>query len=145
MTDFRDDEENYPPRPRWIAWVIAAFMAAAALGVANIGWRIMRPASVAALPTDPVLLAGKTQVEASDCMRCHGLSRNYVGPSFQQISQRYGERSDAIDYLERRIREGSVGEWGRTIMPRHPQLSQEQARQMAAWILAQRAPAQSSS
>ena len=45
-------------------------------------------------------------------------------------------RADAPDYLARKIREGSVGVWGRTLMPRHPQITQEQAVQMAQWLLA---------
>ena len=64
MTDPIDDEENYPPRPRWIGWLIGLVMLAAALGVANIGWRIMRVSS-AEQATDvlvqnhPELAAGK--------------------------------------------------------------------------------------
>src|SRR5256885_12295191 len=59
-------------------------------------------------------------VEGNDCLRCHGLVRHYVGPSFQQIAERYRAREDAADYLARKIREGGAGEWGRAIMPRHP-------------------------
>ncbi len=38
--------------------------------------------------------------------------------------------------MARKIREGSVGVWGNTIMLRHPQVTQEQAEGMADWILA---------
>src|SRR5256885_6100841 len=37
-------------------------------------------------------------VEGNDCLRCHGLVRHYVGPSFQQIAERYRAREDAADY-----------------------------------------------
>ncbi|MDR3005997.1 MAG: c-type cytochrome [Acidovorax sp.] len=146
MTD-RDDEDNYPARPRWMGWAIAVFMLAAALGVANIGWRIMKvsPAEQAAdalLQQHPELAAGKKLVESSDCMRCHGWERNYVGPAFVSIAERYRSQGDAEAYIARKIREGSVGVWGNVIMPRHPQIDEAQSLQMAQWLLAVRpAPA----
>ena len=111
------------------------------LGLLNVGWRILSPgptvaAMQAAQQARPELAEGLAQIEGSDCMRCHGLERHYVGPSFQQVAERYRGRADAEDYLARKIREGSVGEWGRTVMPRHPQVTEAQARHMAQWLLA---------
>ena len=63
------------------------------------------------------------------------MDRRYVGPSFRQIAARYQERPDAAAYLARKIREGSVGEWGRTVMPRHPRVTEVQAQAMALWVL----------
>ena len=129
-----DDEDDPPPKPRWLAWAIVLFMAVVVLGVLNVGWRTMRPAPAAAAAS-PVLAAGKGLVEDGGCMRCHGFARPYVGPAFQQIAGRYRGRADAAEYLARTIREGGAGEWGRAIMPRHPHLTQEQALQMAGWML----------
>ncbi len=92
-------------------------------------------ASEAAAAPQTTSLAGQALVEASDCLRCHGMDRRYVGPSFRQIAARYQDRPDAAAYLARKIREGSVGEWGRTVMPRHPQVSEVQAQAMALWVL----------
>lgn len=143
MTDPIDDEENYPPRPRWMGWAIAVVMAASALGVANIGWRILKvsPAERAADPQvarHPELAEGKKLVEGSDCMRCHGWERRYVGPSFVAIAERYRGRADAAEYLAGKIRGGGAGEWGNAIMPRHPQINEDQSLQMARWLLATR-------
>jgi hypothetical protein len=63
MTDPIDDEENYPPRPRWIGWLIGLVMVASALGVANIGWRIMR-VSTAEKAAD-ALVAAKPELAAA--------------------------------------------------------------------------------
>ena len=63
------------------------------------------------------------------------MERHYVGPSFQQIAARYRDRADAVDYLAGKIRNGSVGAWGRTVMPRHPQVTEAQAREMAQWLV----------
>ena len=75
-------------------------------------------------------------------MRCHGLDRKFVGPGFTEIAQKYGAQADAQSYLAGKIRSGSVGVWGNVIMPRHPQVSEADALQMASWVLsAQAVPA----
>ena len=140
MTDPIDDEENYPPRPRWIGWLIGLVMLASALGVANIGWRIMRvstaeKAADALVAAKPELAAARKLVEGADCMRCHGLDRKFVGPGFTEIAQKYGSQADAQSYLADKIRSGSVGVWGNVIMPRHPQISEADALAMAGWVM----------
>ena len=135
-----DDDELPPERPRWLGVAIIVFMVLIALGVFNLGWRMLqsspaKTAEAALAQGQPTLAAAKALVESSDCMRCHGVERHYVGPSFAQISGRYAQREDAPAYLARKIREGSVGEWGRTLMPRHPQIDEAQALQMAQWVL----------
>ena len=160
------DDDTPPPRPRWLGWALIAFGLLVALGMLNLGVRMVlsakpvqakAPGAVApqppasanpAAPAPPAAgasgaavapkttsLAGQALVEASDCLRCHGMDRRYVGPSFRQIAARYQDRPDAAAYLARKIREGSVGEWGRTVMPRHPQVTEVQAHAMASWVL----------
>lgn len=146
------DDDNPPPRPRWLGWALIAFGLLVALGMLNLGVRMVlsaKPAqadtpepSSAATPVAGVAevpqtssLAGQALVQASDCLRCHGMDRRYVGPSFRQIADRYREQPDAANYLARKIREGSVGVWGRTVMPRHPQVNEAQSSDMARWLL----------
>ena len=146
------DDDNPPPRPRWLGWALIAFGLLVALGMLNLGVRMVLSAkppqadtpqpSSAATPVagfDEVpptsSLAGQTLVQASDCLRCHGMDRRYVGPSFRQIADRYREQPDAANYLARKIREGSVGVWGRTVMPRHPKVTEAQSSDMARWLL----------
>ena len=146
------DDDTPPPRPRWLGWALIAFGLLVSLGMLNLGVRMelsAKPAQADAAQqptsTAPVAgvaevpqtssLAGQTLVQASDCLRCHGMDRRYVGPSFRQIADRYREQPDAADYLARKIREGSVGVWGRTVMPRHPQVTEAQSSDMARWLL----------
>lgn len=146
------DDDNPPPRPRWLGWALIAFGLLVALGMLNLGVRMVlsaKPAQADApqqpTSTAPVAgvaevpqtssLAGQALVQASDCLRCHGMDRRYVGPSFRQIADRYREQPDAANYLARKIREGSVGVWGRTVMPRHPQVNEAQSSDMARWLL----------
>jgi cytochrome c len=74
------------------------------------------------------------------CMTCHGMVRKAVGPGFAQIAERYRADDTAAARLQGKIRNGAVGNWGRVIMPRQPKVSEEEARALAAWVLAQRAP-----
>jgi len=146
-----DDDNDAPQRPRWLGWLIILAMVLIVLGVLNIGVRIWLgaapgPAAAAsaattAVPADPALARGQALVQASDCMRCHGVERQFVGPAFSAIAARYQARADAPEHLARKIREGGVGEWGRTIMPRHPQVDAAQSLQMAQWVLALQPPA----
>ena len=146
------DDDTPPPRPRWLGWALIAFGLLVALGMLNLGVRMVlsaKPAQADApqqpTSTAPVAgvdevpptssLAGQALVQASDCLRCHGMDRRYVGPSFRQIADRYREQPDAANYLARKIREGSVGVWGRTVMPRHPQVNEAQSSDMARWLL----------
>ena len=146
------DDDIPPPRPRWLGWALIAFGLLITLGMLNLGVRMVlsaKPAQADApqqpTSTAPVAgvaevpqtssLAGQALVQASDCLRCHGMDRRYVGPSFRQIADRYREQPDAANYLARKIREGSVGVWGRTVMPRHPQVNEAQSSDMARWLL----------
>ena len=146
MQDYDDEPVQ---RPKWLAWVIIIGMILVVLGLLNLGVRLYigTPSDQAtAAKTEavaqqrPELGQGQRLVQGSDCMRCHGVDRKFVGPSLAEVAQRYQGRSDAAEYLAGKIREGSVGVWGRTIMPRHPQVTPEQALLMAQWILALPAP-----
>ena len=146
------DDDIPPPRPRWLGWALIAFGLLVALGMLNLGVRMVlsakppqtdapqppsaaTPVTGAAEAPQTSSLAGQALVQASDCLRCHGMDRRYVGPSFRQIADRYRAQPDAADYLARKIREGSVGVWGRTVMPRHPQVTEAQSSDMARWLL----------
>ncbi|MBD9663023.1 c-type cytochrome [Variovorax sp. VRV01] len=74
------------------------------------------------------------------CLACHGLLRKQVGPGFAQIAERYRSDAAAPSRLAGKIRGGSVGTWGRVIMPRQPQLSDEEAKALAGWVLSQPPP-----
>ena len=71
------------------------------------------------------------------CMSCHGMVKKQVGPGFAQISARYGGDSAAPARLAAKIREGSVGTWGRVIMPRQPKMTVAESETLARWVLAQ--------
>ena len=92
-------------------------------------------AAGAAAQSPPAELADR-----NGCMACHGLVHKQVGPGFAQIAQRYRSDGEAPARLAAKISSGSVGTWGRVIMPRQPQVSEVEARSLAQWVLSQPAP-----
>ncbi len=142
MQDYDDEPVQ---RPKWIGWVIIIGMILVVLGVLNLGVRLYigTPADKSTaqrvqemVQKRPELAQGQAYMDGSDCMRCHGIDRKFVGPSFVQVSDKYREQADASAYIARKIREGSVGVWGNVIMPAHAQVTPAQAESMAHWILA---------
>ena len=108
------DDDIPPPRPRWLGWALIAFGLLVAMGMLNLGVRMVlsakppqadtpqpssaaTPVAGAAEAPQTSSLAGQALVQASDCLRCHGMDRRYVGPSFRQIADRYREQPDAAD------------------------------------------------
>lgn len=84
--------------------------------------------------------AGLALAKDKGCVRCHDVVRHYVGPAFQQVADRYRSDPGAAERLAGRIRQGSVGGWGRIIMPRQPQVSATEATALATWITGLPAP-----
>lgn len=78
---------------------------------------------------------GKSLIAGSDCQACHTLDKFSIGPSFTAVSQRYKGDASAADRVARKIVHGGGGVWGEHSMSAHPQLSVEEATEMARYIL----------
>lgn len=98
---------------------------------------LLAPSMAPAAPQDP--LAAKAS--AYGCFSCHGMVRKQVGPGFAQIAERYRKAPAPPEQLASKIRNGSVGTWGRVIMPRQRQVSEADAQALAVWVLSQPSPA----
>ncbi len=70
-----------------------------------------------------------------NCLTCHAINTQSMGPSFHEIASKYQARADATDYLAQAIINGKVGVWGGIPMPANTQLSAAEASQLARWIL----------
>jgi cytochrome c len=70
------------------------------------------------------------------CLGCHQVDRRRVGPSFTNIANRYGsDREIAIPMLVNSIRLGNRGKWGAIPMPAQPHVSEQEAHDLAVFIL----------
>ncbi|WP_213777627.1 c-type cytochrome [Caballeronia sp. dw_276] len=73
--------------------------------------------------------------QASNCMSCHSISRDFMGPSFKHVAARYADAPNAREIVAHKIAEGGVGDWGIVPMPANTQVTPEQAHALADWIL----------
>jgi len=104
------------------------------LGLAGLLWVAFGDAASEA--PDP----GLALARGHGCLSCHGLVHKQVGPGYAQVAQRYRGDPAAPERLAAIIRAGSVGRWGRVIMPRQPGVTEAEARQLAVWVLSQSEP-----
>ncbi len=72
---------------------------------------------------------------SKNCMACHRVDRNTLGPSFKNIANRYAEDKAAESKLAQRIQQGGAGVWGQVPMPAQPQVNDAEALTLARWIL----------
>ncbi|MGH7604069.1 MAG: ThuA domain-containing protein [Gemmatimonadaceae bacterium] len=98
------------------------------------------PAAGAAVPAGRAnnatgLAAGRRLIEANDCLSCHQFNRRSIGPAYIDVARKYHNDSASIARLVRKIRQGGSGVWGDVTMPAHPNLTEEQASTMLAYIL----------
>ena len=82
--------------------------------------------------------AGLALATTKTCLSCHQLEVKRVGPAFQAVAQRYAEQPQAQEYLANAIRNGGRGRWGAVPMPGQPQVNQQEALQLAQWIISLR-------
>jgi len=87
--------------------------------------------AVSALSLD----AGLEVARKKNCLGCHQLDAKRVGPSLQAIAQRHAAQPDSLEYLASAIRQGGRGRWGAVPMPAQPHVNQQDALQLAQWIL----------
>lgn len=74
-------------------------------------------------------------MEKSYCYTCHSVDTKLIGPSFNEISTKYGSHKDNIEKLVDKIINGGSGVWGDVPMQAHSQLSKEDATEMVNFIL----------
>jgi cytochrome c len=75
----------------------------------------------------------KELVAQQGCLGCHAMTMRLVGPSFNEVAARY--RMDDLNGLVVRIQSGGSGKWGNLEMPPQSNLSLDDARLLAEWVL----------
>lgn len=78
---------------------------------------------------------GKQLMDLQDCKTCHKEDTKVIGPSFKEIAQKYPATEANEDMLAGKIIKGGAGNWGEVAMLPHPGISQEDAKEMAKYIL----------
>jgi cytochrome c len=73
-----------------------------------------------------------------NCLACHSVDKKVVGPAYKDVAAKYAGQKDAVDKLAAKIMKGGSGVWGPVPMPANPQVSEAEAKQLAAWVLVQK-------
>ncbi|MDM0021800.1 c-type cytochrome [Variovorax saccharolyticus] len=94
--------------------------------------------SIALAISPAITFASQGLAQQKNCMACHAAATRVVGPSFKEIAAKYATSDDAAAGLSERIIKGSTGRWGVMPMPANPQVTPDEAKALAAWILQQK-------
>jgi cytochrome c len=99
-------------------------------------------ACMACLGLSGPVLANAQLAEQKQCLQCHQVDRDTIGPSFRTIHAIYRQVKDPEAKLMAVIRDGSDANLGplhgRARMPdgtERPPISEREARQLARWIM----------
>ena len=73
--------------------------------------------------------------QKKNCMACHAVDKKVVGPSYKEVAAKYKGQKDIEAKLADKIMKGGVGAWGQVPMPANPQVSADEAKKLAKWVL----------
>jgi cytochrome c len=74
-------------------------------------------------------------LDRSGCSTCHQMAEKNIGPSYQEIADRYELSDEAMTQLIASVKLGSSGKWGEAQMIAHPNLGDTDIRNMVRFIL----------
>ena len=69
------------------------------------------------------------------CLACHNTQSKIIGPAYREIAAKYKSDPDAMAKINQQIHKGGSGKWGPVIMPPFPQVTAEESKTLAKWIL----------
>ena len=81
------------------------------------------------------------QPSLGHCQKLHVRSRSrqkLVGPAFKDAAAKYATDKTAPAKLVAKVMQGGAAVWGTMPMPANPQVTEAEAKQLVAWVLAQK-------
>ncbi len=90
--------------------------------------------ALAAVVAGPAL-ANMELAQKKNCMACHAVDKKLVGPAYKEVAAKYAGQKDAAAKLAEKIQKGGSGTWGQVPMPANPQVSADEAKTLAGWVL----------
>jgi cytochrome c len=117
-----------------LAWGLSSLTLASTMGVALAQTAPKAAVALAAQGGDERSVM-MDLAKQRNCLACHAETRKLVGPSFKEISERYASTPGIQEKLATKILKGGAGAWGPVPMPANPQVSEEEARILSAWLI----------
>jgi len=96
--------------------------------------KVLLAAALSLLCAAPAL-ADLALATSKNCMSCHAVDRKVLGPAFKDVAAKYKDDKNAVDTLAAKIMKGGSGVWGPVPMPANNQVSEADAKKLAAWVL----------
>lgn len=96
---------------------------------------IVIAAAAALALTAGVASADQALAQKYGCLSCHQIDKKVVGPAYRDVAKKYKGDAKAEAHLVNVIKKGGKGVWGPIPMPPHPQVSEENAKKLASWVL----------
>ncbi|HEA22295.1 MAG TPA: PKD domain-containing protein [Pricia antarctica] len=81
-------------------------------------------------------ITGKALTQGMDCKTCHKEAEASIGPNYLDVAKKYAGEADGKSYLQKKIVSGGGGVWGEVVMPAHPNVTQDETRQIVEYIMA---------
>ena len=96
---------------------------------------VMTAVSAALLAVTGAASADQALAQKNACMSCHGVDKKIVGPAFKDVAKKYAGDAKAPADLLAKVKAGSKGVWGAVPMPPNPQVKDDDAKKIIAWVL----------
>lgn len=72
----------------------------------------------------------------SNCLACHSVEKNVVGPAFKSVAAKYRGDAAAEEKLFAKVSKGSAGVWGSVPMPANsPAVKDDEIRELVKFVL----------
>ena len=98
-------------------------------------------ADVQAASNAPAVTVAKVDAKAllqnNACLSCHAIDHKVVGPAYRDVAAKYAKDPQATDRLMSSIQHGGRGKWGDVPMPPFAQLSPDELKSLATFIMSQ--------
>lgn len=99
------------------------------------GFDRLGPAKISTLTEGKNESLGASLINQSDCKTCHNEQLKTVGPAYISIARKYNDSEESATLLANKIIKGGRGVWGEVMMTAHPDLQENDAIEMAKYIL----------
>jgi len=98
--------------------------------------RALVPAASPA-PAAGAAIDAQALLKANACLSCHASSQKVVGPAYHDVAQKYKSDPDGVSKIMDSIKNGGSGKWGSVAMPPFSQLTDDQRKALAEFVLKQ--------
>ncbi len=71
----------------------------------------------------------------ANCIACHAMDKKMVGPSWQDVADKYKGDKGAVASLSGKIIAGGKGVWGPIAMPPNPKITEPEAKELAKFVM----------